>query len=269
MLEIKKDCTFVVCKKMNNSKQIFAFIVLFITTLSCFGQRYEVGLNGGASYYLGDINPGKHFIESEYTYGLYGRYNFNKRISLKLSGNYAKIHSSDQTSKEDLVRNAWFQSDFIDVSAMCEINFFPFFIGAKREICTPYLTGGVSVAIPLTIEGGFLDDTYTFDNTGLYGDNVSLDKKNVVAPNLAIGFGVKFSLSKRFGVQVEWVMHKTFADWLDGIYYYGNEEYFREQNLLYVCNKSNMDWYSALQLGVSYKFETRKQKKCVEHLQNF
>ncbi|MDL2241060.1 DUF6089 family protein, partial [Bacteroidales bacterium OttesenSCG-928-K22] len=228
-----------------------------------------VGINGGASYCLGDINPGKHFIESDYTFGAYYRYNFSRRISFKMSANYAKFHSSDQISKEDLVRNAWFKSNIIDISLRGEINFLPFYIGAKREVITPYLTGGVSMAVPLKVEGGFLDDTYKFNEHGLITPTESLTNNSNVAPSLAIGFGVKVSLSKKLGMHAEWVMNKTFVDWLDGIYYYNNEAFFKRNNILYVCNTANSDWYSMIQIGISYKFETPEKKKCLEHIDNF
>ncbi|MDR2085136.1 MAG: DUF6089 family protein [Bacteroidales bacterium] len=253
---------------MKINKLILIFLLL-VTAFSCFGQRMEVGVNGGASYYLGDINPGKHFIESDYTFGLYYRYNFTKRISLKVSGNYLRLHSADEKTKEDLIRNAWFKSDMIDISLLGEINFLPFFIGAKQHIWTPYLTGGFSIGLPMNIEGGFLNDEFTFNNEGLYSERESVGQKNSIIPNLVIGFGIKVSLSKKVGIHVEWVMHKTFVDWIDGIYYYDNYDFFDRNNILYVCNTTNTDWYSMFQLGLSYKFEMPKKKKCLEHLNNF
>lgn len=271
MSEIKKDCTFVVCKKMKRNKQIIIMLTLVLATgFSCFGQKHEAGLNGGISYYLGDINPGKHFLESDYTFGVYYRHNFSRRISLRASVNYAQFHSADAKTKEDIYRNAWFKSNIIDVSVMAEINFLPFFIGARESVWSPYLVGGISAGLPLKTEGGFLNDTYSFTNGILNTPSgSSIGKKNIIIPNLAIGFGVKFSLSKNFGMHVEWVMHKTFIDWMDGIYYYNDEAFFKDNNIQYICNTSNQDWYSLLQVGVSYKFKVREARKCIDHLENF
>ena len=44
---------------------VFLFLVLsFVMPKSLKSQIVEVGATGGLSYYIGDINPSKHFLHS-------------------------------------------------------------------------------------------------------------------------------------------------------------------------------------------------------------
>ncbi len=62
-------------------KSFSLYNILLIVSLMWFAvpetnaQDLEVGLFGGAGYYLGDINPGKQFSEAQPAFGLIARYN--------------------------------------------------------------------------------------------------------------------------------------------------------------------------------------------------
>src|SRR5512135_3448611 len=60
-----------------------AMVVLF--TIPLRAQDYDVGLYGGGSYYLGDLNPGVHFQSTQLAFGALLRYNLDDRWSVKVS----------------------------------------------------------------------------------------------------------------------------------------------------------------------------------------
>ncbi|MDD4141310.1 MAG: DUF6089 family protein [Bacteroidales bacterium] len=245
-------------------------LVCLTKSFSGNAQVVEVGLSGGACYYLGELNPGKQFLNTDFSAGLYARYNLTTRFAVRLSGNYGRLHADDISSHSLESRSGWFKSDIIDASALCEVNFLPFFIGARNNFWTTYLVGGVSCAFPVFCQGGFLEDEYLFNSQGLHGsDGTEIQKHNTVAPGIAFGFGVKYSFSYNWGIHLEWMMHRTFVDWLDGMYYYGDEEQFRDKEMLFVCDTAHPDWYSMLQVGFSYCFNVAKSKRCKEHLKGY
>jgi hypothetical protein len=66
----------------------FRHAILFfftITSLSGSSQTLELGLFGGGSYYIGDLNPGKHFINTQLAYGITARYNIDTRWAVTMS----------------------------------------------------------------------------------------------------------------------------------------------------------------------------------------
>jgi hypothetical protein len=56
-------------------------LALAAISLAVLGQTGEVGFFGGVSYYIGDLNPAKHFLSSKPAYGVVARVNLNPRWS--------------------------------------------------------------------------------------------------------------------------------------------------------------------------------------------
>lgn len=179
-----------------------------------FRQR-EIGIFGGASYYIGDINPRKHFIPSHPAVGVFFRYTTNYRYAFRFGLNYGTVSASDATSKEpdQLERNLNFRSRIYDAHAIAEFNFVDYRIGNDKHYFTMFIFAGL---------GGCYMNPQSNVN-GTYVDLVSLhtegQKKSYSLYQLTIPFGVgfKWNISDRCGLGVEWGPRKMFTDYLDDV----------------------------------------------------
>ena len=110
-----------------------------------------------------------------------------------------------------------------DVGLRFEYNFWPFgtgfeYRGAKR--LTPYVALGLGMTI------------------------ANADSKTATGVNMPIGVGVKYKMGDRLNLAVEWAMHISTTDGLDGI----KDPYGIESSGLF----KNTDCYSHLRVSLTY-----------------
>jgi len=110
-----------------------------------FKQR-ELGFYGGASYYLGDVNPRGHMKASHPAGGVYFRYMTNYRFAFRFGANIGKISGSDAASGEpdQLERNLSFSSHIYEAHAFAEFNFVEYRISHDRYRFTMFVFGGLA-----------------------------------------------------------------------------------------------------------------------------
>lgn len=219
-------------------KKITILIALMALTQSATAQddpeyRLEVGAGVGMTGYLGDFN-GNLTKNLQPMVSLNGRYVFNPWMALRLNLSYGKMKGSSSdvdTYYPDYAEDAYmFDNTLYDMAVTYEYNFMPYgtgwdYRGAKRF--TPFVFGGLGLAYADTPEKGRL------------------------AFNIPIGLGVKYKLGERVNLGLEWAMHFTQSDWLDGV----KDPYHIKSSGLF----KNTDCYSALQLTLTYSFSP----KCV------
>lgn len=186
--------------------------------------RLEIGGGIGMVSYQGDFN-GNLFKNMQPMFSLLGKYKFNPRMALAMNISYGTLKGSakDVTSH---VPEEWadysFKEKFGDVDIRLEYNFWPFgtgmeYRGAKR--LTPYIFIGL-------------------------GTTVFKDDKTQLAMNLPIGLGVKYKAADRVNMALEWAMHFSSTDRLDGA---SNPLGIRSHGLF-----KNTDCFSQLRLSVTY-----------------
>lgn len=219
-------------------KKITILIALMALTQPATAQddpeyRLEVGAGVGMTGYLGDFN-GNLTKSLQPMVSLSGRYVFNPWMALRLNLGYGKMKGSSSdvdTYYPDYAEEAYkFDNTLYDMAVTYEYNFMPYgtgwdYRGAKRF--TPFVFGGIGLAYADTPEKGRL------------------------AFNIPIGAGVKYKLGERVNLGLEWSMHFTQSDWLDGV----KDPYYIKSSGLF----KNTDCYSALQLTLTYSFSP----KCV------
>jgi opacity protein-like surface antigen len=199
-------------------KIFFLFLFLPIALQVSYAQQgWEVGAWAGTAHYFGDLNTTFNLGMPRFATGLLGRYNFNNRLCLRLSGNYGKIAADDSKSKTifERRRNINVETEIMDGSAQFEFNFLPYNHGSANEFFTPYLTGGFSVVQynprtfyegkwvdlrPLGTEGQFKNDEY-FTTTGAF----------------TYGGGIKVDLSDYWSLNVDISARRVFTDYLDDV----------------------------------------------------
>jgi len=189
--------------------------------------RMDVGAGAGVLNYLGDFN-GNLLKNMQPMGALVARYKFSPRLALKLDVLYSKLKGDTKNMEtyypDYNAENPYqFNNNLIDGSLHCEFNFLPYgtgqdYRGAKRF--TPYTSLGIGT---------------TF---------VSTTGKNVFTLNFPVGVGVKYKAGNRLNVALEWMIHFTLSDELDGV----KDPYYVKSSGLF----KNTDCYSMLQLSVTY-----------------
>lgn len=252
-------------KRMKNCKKHFivALIVLFsgqfLAKNDAHAQVMEVGGSIGLSYYMGDVNPNIPFNQSALGWGALVRYYEGTRWAFRLAYSNLQLNGSDKASGYRPERGLSFNTNVHDVALLAEFNFFDYFTGSRRNRFTPYLFGGISVLYfnPKDDNGTELynvltdvDDYIDDDNNIVNGQ----EKYSRASVSLPFGVGVKYSVSNRIGMALEWRWHYAFTDWLDDCHAY--YPIFNASDKKYVQrgNKSDNDWYGYLNLSITYKF---------------
>ena len=204
----------------------FALIIICLAFIGKVSAQFddpktlEVGFHGGLSYYIGDLNPTKHFAMPDMQFGGVVRFNANPRWTFRADYTQAVVKATDKKIGWRPERNLGFRTVINDLSLIAEFNFFEYYTGTPKRNCSPYIFGGVSVfhytprfyaadtigvaLRPLNTEA--LDKPYGFNAFGL-----SLP----LGISIPFGVGVKLALSKRVAATFEWRMHKTFTDYID------------------------------------------------------
>lgn len=196
--------------------------------------RMEIGVGAGLSGYLGDFN-GTLTKNLQPSASVMARYVMNPYSAIRLGVMCGKLKGSSagvKTYYPDYASQAYeFSNTLYDVSLTYEYNFWPYgtgrdYRGAKR--LTPFVFGGI-------------------------GATVVSGSKSVFTANVPIGLGLKYKIGTRMNVGLEWAMHFSLSDELDGV----KDPYAVKSSGLF----KNTDCYSALQLTFTYSFMA-KCKTC-------
>lgn len=193
--------------------------------------RAEIGAGAGLAAYLGDFN-------GSLTHGmqpmglLLGRYRFNPRMGLALNVGYGKLKGSSDglgtwypgiSDAGDGATKTEFSNSLVDVGLRFEYNFWPYgtgreYRGAQRLV--PY----IAIGLGATFAGG--------------------DGYNAFTANIPMGVGIKYKMADRLNLGIEWAMHFSMSDKLDGI----ADPYGIKSSGMF----KNTDCYNVLRLSVTY-----------------
>lgn len=204
---------------------VLSFLFMLLVSLTSRAQTLEAGPFLGASYYLGDLNPQKHFIESNLAYGGIFRYNINQRVSIGLTATQANLKSdaADYNDNHTLNQVANLSTQINELALFGEINFFPYSIGDRNNNWTPYIFGG--------------------------GAAYMQENANSAAISVPFGLGFKMSLFKTVGLNLFWSARKTYTDELDHVVSLDYQGY-------------NSDWYFIYGLNLTFAFRLKKDNHC-------
>lgn len=211
-------------------KKLAVIMLMIATLMAAQAQeyRFEVGGALGMSGYLGDANNANLLKKPGYVAGGLFRYVINSRMALKANLLTAKIsgNSANLANTYPDAQTYAFSSQLYDLGAQFEFNFLNYGIGSKYlklKRISPYLTLGVGATLA-TGDG----DAFTL--------------------NVPMGVGVKYKLSERLNIGLEFTMRKTFSDELDGL---------KDLNGITSGFAKNTDWYSFTMISITYEFSKR------------
>lgn len=211
-------------------------LLMLCATLTASAQQddeylMEIGGGVGMVSYQGDFN-GKITSGMQPAGAIVWRRLLNPYMGFRVTGMMGKL-KGDATRVEtyypdETTRAYRFDRSLTDVSVTYEYNFWPYgtgrdYRGAKR--LTPFVFGGIGA-------------TY-----------VSGGEKKVFTANVPIGLGIKYKLKERLNVGLEWSMHFSLSDELDGM----ADPYGIKSSGAF----KNTDCYSGLMLTLTYSFKSK------------
>lgn len=188
--------------------------------------KAEIGVGSALVAYQGDFN-GSLTKNMQPMGALVAKYRPNPRSAWALNIGFGKLKGSSENTATWYPATSdttiTFNNSLVDVGLRYEYNFWPY--GTGREY------RGAKPLVP-------------FIALGLGAGFVKTDEKNIVATNMPIGFGVKYKMAERVNLTLEWMMHFTLSDELDGV----KDPYGIKSNGLF----KNTDCFSTLQLSITY-----------------
>lgn len=218
--------------KLLNNIKILKYFILFCIAVICnisivFSQSFvpynEIGLIGGTSYYLGDLNN-SHFNTPQIGGGLVFRRNIDRRFAYKAAAIVCSLQADDRNNKKDPIaqdRGLHFKSHLYEFSAQIEFNFLPYEIGNPLYTWTPFLfTGGAGfyfnpIAETSTGQWVYLQELGT-EGQGT-PDFPEREKYSLVQFAVPMGGGLKISIGESTNIILEYGIRKLFTDYLDDV----------------------------------------------------
>jgi hypothetical protein len=209
-------------------RQLLITVILFVSgTFPVIAQRNaNIGLFAGTAYYMGDINPNRHFYRPSLSIGALYRYNLNTRYAIRGNAYYVHLSGNDLDFPEIQHPDrpfspARFNTSLVDLNVQVEYNFLPFTPNVGQWAYTPYLATGFAGGLILSSDAG---------------------ASNFVS--FPFSAGVKINITSRLSAGAEWSFRKTFSDYIDGL-----DNPSGTASLLH-----NNDWYSFLGVFITFKF---------------
>lgn len=199
-------------------------LVMLGTTFSqsrSFRRRFEMGLWGGGSYYIGDLSNGKHFSRTKPAGGAIVRINMSTRASLRFTASYGQVWGDDARSDNsvEVNRNLNFSSDLWEVAAGVEIDLFKYRINDMEYPISPYLFYEIAY-FRMNPKTDYNGNEFELQPLGTEGQGTSLSNKGRYSLNqfaIPLGIGVKFNLKPRWAISIEYGIRKTFTDYMDDV----------------------------------------------------
>lgn len=217
-------------------------------------RQSEIGVFGGGSYYIGDLNPRTHLIYTKPAVGLFYRMALNYRAAFRFGFNYGSVYASDASSKEpnQLERNLSFRSNIYDLHALAEFNFVEYRIGSNKHIFTMFVFAGLG-AYYFNPQSNLGNGYVNLDELNTEGQSKSYSK---IQMNLPFGTGIKWNVHDWIGLGFEWGPRKLFTDYLDDV-----------SNVFPVSgamrgNPRSKDWYFFYGFTLQVRFAKKSAAAC-------
>ena len=201
---------------------MICLIVVTTTKAQQFKTNTEIGILGGGSYYLGDLNT-THFHQSLAATGLIIRQNIDKRFVYKAEIMYLNLRSDERESEDTIAkdRGLHFKSPLYEISGQLEFNFLPYQPGNPLYTWTPFVFTGFSLFHFNPQAEDRNGDWVNLQELGTEGQGTTTypDRKKYSLLQFAIpiGAGFKIAVNESFNIILEYSVRKTFTDYLDDV----------------------------------------------------
>ena len=208
-------------------KKISGILSLLLLAVTLSGQRNsDYGVMAGVTSYIGDINPGRLLYSPGLAAGIFYRYNFHPRQSIRANILHGGIKGNDLDFNNDfqIARAASFTGSVTEFAVQYEFNFLPYSTMGKLWNYTPYFAAGLG---------------------GTYVSSAS----SKFIPVIPFSVGFKINIHKNIGLEAEYGFRKTFYDNFDGL-----NDLVAPSDYAWTHNN---DWYTFTGVAVTWKFYSR------------
>ena len=264
-------------------------------------KTIEVGPHLGATTYAGDLNvwrnlgqwDWKGMKQFSYDFGALARYNYDSRWSFRLDYSHLCLRAGDSLAAWRPQSDLNFRTTVNDLSLMVEFNFLDYYTGKHDKAFSPYIFAGISGMMydvqPYTgvdsLDRLHFNDLHgkvvEIDHLNHEVDVFSVDEERVghnYALSIPFGLGCKISISEHLATTVEWRMHYTLTDYLDGVHgdYSSLKDHAIDPETGYDFtdptgtfpegyqrgNARTNDWFGMLNLSLTWKFVLPEKTAC-------
>jgi len=182
-------------------------ILLFILQLPLMvaAQEWEVGLQGGASGYMGDLNPENPLAFNDWSAGVFVKYNLDHTWGIRGNFAYANTYAHDIHSRvqQRRDRNLGFFGPIMEAAVLVDFNFFKWLPQRGRIVYTPYIFAGVG--------GIYFDPQWEGIKKA---EGVNYKNQAITIP---FGAGFKYNLRGPWSVGAELGYRLALTDYLDDV----------------------------------------------------
>lgn len=205
--------------------RIAILLLIFQLPLIASAQEWELGLQGGASGYMGDLNPENPLAFNDWAAGAFVKYNLDDTWGIRGNFAYANTYAHDRHSRvqERRDRNLGFFGPIMEASVVVDFNFFRWLPQRGRIVYTPYIFAGVGVVsfdpkwyVPSTT-GGSPETVRLRELRTEYHVADNPDPYEKYAYSIPFGAGFKYNLRGPWSVGVELGYRLTLTDYLDDV----------------------------------------------------
>ena len=223
-MQIKHSIKYILCI-------IIMLQSIYASSQQIIGRDY--GFFVGTSQYNGDVNMTKAYYSPHLTGALWYKQIYNSHYSLRFAITYGEIKASDLDFDNAYQQNRKYEfsdHNIYEFSTLIEFNFFPITPDEDENNISPYVVAGPGLFFAQGVEGF-----------------------NILC--FPMGVGIKYRLSSRMELNVEWVFRKTFSDNLDELE--SSQESGYKQYKQQSFDETN-DWYSLLGASILISFMNPK-----------
>lgn len=219
--------------------------------------RIELGLQAGASYYIGDL-ASYAFMSSAETYGLQARVKIDPRWALQIKGQRQRVINYIERGNQWKVPEGRYQVPMWHFDVTGEFNFFRFGVH-QYDIRMHNLTPFIFLGLGFTAYNVYADAEKQYP---------AFEIKNMArldyAMYIPVGVGLKWKFAPRWQLQLAW-QHQIYVlngDGLEGVISKSRPSLFNDEYHMNGSNILNNDVTSTLTIGLVFEF-ARDKKICL------
>jgi OOP family OmpA-OmpF porin len=226
-------------------------------------NSFSIGAHGGYTLFYGDIRQHDYWPTDNaaerwnFAGGGYINYQLNPVVGFNINvmagtlGGIKRGQGQTPVGLPNTQKNVKFTTNFVDYTLNASFNPINLMYSdrTKTRWFTTYITAGVGLVSFRTLKTGLYNDAYvnsegyewTKDPAGRGKEKAAMTNELVIP----VGAGIKFRLSRRFDLGIEYTHRFTFSEKLDAT----------------VGNTGTKDSYSYLNLNLAFKFGKNKDSK--------
>lgn len=203
--------------------KLLKILMLLLLPALANAQYWEAGAFAGLSNYVGDLSANSQTIYMQntgFSGAVFARYNINDLSAVRLALGYAGLSGTDALADSEAIRtrNLSFSSDVIELALTGELNLPGYQPYNLNQPLSPYLFAGIS-AFYHNPTANFGGENIRLRPLGTEGQGLQ-DRPapySSIAFAIPMGLGVKYAVTDRLNIGIEFGARMTFTDYLDDV----------------------------------------------------